>query len=344
MKENSVFLIGNIGPMSLIIERLVDSKSCTVVGLCTKRRMPQSVRFRVSRLRRRVLEKCHLIEPVWERDLFAAYKVPEDIAKSRGIPVFSATDVRCEGFHTALQQIAPDLVIMAGFHRLLPVEVFGASGEYTVNIHPSLLPHHRGGSPNRWVLKGGENRTGVTVHLVDEKFDTGEIVLQKQIHVESDDTLQNLQEKTDRLSVEATLEFIELARKGDVQSSPQIGTGSYEKSMKEEDLRIVWSEMSHRDIYDTCRSMKPLRSGFSTLNGVRFYLWDLEIAAEGWNQSPGTVVEVSEDGFSVCCREGVVRVRSIVYRGRLVHRQRAARILGIQVGSSLSMPPRSTSL
>ena len=87
------------------------------------------------------------------------------------------------------------LMITHAFMKIIPKEVFSAPEYGSINIHPSLLPKYRGPSPTYWVLKNREKTTGLTCHYIDEGIDSGEIISQRKIVVESHDTVSTIIEK-----------------------------------------------------------------------------------------------------------------------------------------------------
>jgi len=88
-----------------------------------------------------------------------------------------------------------DFIIICHFQKILPAEIFNAAKLGALNLHPSLLPKYRGMSPQHWPIILGENMTGITIHFVEEKVDTGKIVLQHKIEIGEDDYVHDLQEK-----------------------------------------------------------------------------------------------------------------------------------------------------
>lgn len=95
-----------------------------------------------------------------------------------------------------IHSIAPDLIVVAGFRRILSPEIIQIPRLGCVNVHPSLLPRYRGPNPCYWVLKNGEVETGVSLHFIDEGIDTGDIIRQETIPINSGDTSKSLRIKT----------------------------------------------------------------------------------------------------------------------------------------------------
>jgi phosphoribosylglycinamide formyltransferase-1 len=123
-------------------------------------------------------------------------------AQSRGIPTFvvspSAFDSRSAWGEELIQTIAtysPDLVVCAGFMRILPANVVQAFSPNLINMHPALLPLYPGAHAVRDALADGAVVTGASIHVVDEDVDTGPVIAQEQVDVLPDDTESSLHER-----------------------------------------------------------------------------------------------------------------------------------------------------
>jgi methionyl-tRNA formyltransferase len=124
-------------------------------------------------------------------------KSEELLAKSNGIPIIKINDIKTDEFLSLLNTLMPDIIVLGGgWHQLLPPHVYNFPKRGTINTHPSLLPKFRGTAVHRWQVLHGENESGVTIHYVDETFDTGSIIAQKKVEILETDTPQELFEKT----------------------------------------------------------------------------------------------------------------------------------------------------
>ena len=116
------------------------------------------------------------------KDCFELYKNPlinnnpiEKLAKRNNILLFNSNQIRSATFRKELIKANPDYIFVCGFRSLIPKSLINIKNKFIINFHPSLLPKHRGGTPNRWVIRKGETLTGVTAHFVDKKFPNFEI-------------------------------------------------------------------------------------------------------------------------------------------------------------------------
>jgi folate-dependent phosphoribosylglycinamide formyltransferase PurN len=136
-------------------------------------------------------------------------------------PVIGSKDVNSP---TTLQQIKawqPDLILSIYLNQLIRTDLLRLPAKGTLNIHPALLPRHRGLFPYFWVIANGESETGVTIHWVDEKFDTGHLLLQEKIAVTPQDTITSLSYKSAVLGAEMLCQAIRLVEAGNPPCIPQ---------------------------------------------------------------------------------------------------------------------------
>jgi hypothetical protein len=114
-----------------------------------------------------------------------------------------------------------DLIVVAAFSRILKARLIAAPRLGCINVHPSLLPRYRGPNPFYWVLAGGEKKTGVTIHYIDEGIDSGDIILQREFTINARDTEKDLLMKASVLASEMMGEAISLLAAGTAPRVPQ---------------------------------------------------------------------------------------------------------------------------
>jgi methionyl-tRNA formyltransferase len=137
------------------------------------------------------------------------------------VPVIGSTDVNEPDTIRQIAAWQPDLVISVYLNQLMKKELINLPAYGVLNIHPALLPRNRGLFPYFWVLANGETETGVTVHWVDEKFDTGHLLLQEKITVQPGDTITSLSYKSSVLGADMLVRAINLIAAGNPPRIPQ---------------------------------------------------------------------------------------------------------------------------
>lgn len=139
------------------------------------------------------------------------------------VPVLGSEDVNEPQTLDRIRSWEPDLVISIYLNQLIKRELIGLPPLGCLNIHPALLPRNRGLFPYFWVIANDESETGVTLHWVDEKFDTGDILLQQAIPIQPEDTMTSLQYKSAKVGAELLIRGVDLVEFGDPPRIPQDG-------------------------------------------------------------------------------------------------------------------------
>jgi methionyl-tRNA formyltransferase len=192
-----------------------------------------------------------------------------------------------------------DLGILASYSEILSPETIKAFKFGILNIHPSLLPKYRGAEPIRWPIRKGEKITGVTIIMLSEKLDRGNIIAQNEIPIEDFDDYGSLTKKLIELSIRILLDSIEKVKTGFIGvEQPQEKT-FYARRMKPEDEKIDWTKTASQ-ISLLVRSMSPNPCCYSTYNGKRLKLFMPIITDE--KGQPGQVF-LSKKSFSVACSD-----------------------------------------
>jgi methionyl-tRNA formyltransferase len=144
----------------------------------------------------------------------------EQLAKKNNIPIIWTHSIKSDEFFEDLVQLSPDIIVMGGgWHELLPQRVFSFPELGCINTHPSLLPEFRGTSITRWQVLYGLKKSGSTIHYVDDNFDTGGVLAQKEFHLNRDYTPQELFFELGKVGADIMVELLERFRKKGKQTS-----------------------------------------------------------------------------------------------------------------------------
>jgi methionyl-tRNA formyltransferase len=336
-----IFVFGNRGYMSKILPDLI-AGGHVVVGLCTKppERNVMPVRRWGGWLLRRLGLRSE--DHFTYRDPVSGLPHPANLAARHGIPVLSSKTLRTPDFQKQLRQLAPDLILVAGFHRLIPEAVYALAGRMAVNLHPSLLPRHRGGTPSRWVIRHGDAETGITAHLLAADFDTGDMLLQRNIPVADMDDWGTVEAKLLDAMPAIALEVVRLVATGAANPRPQRESGdAYEKSYGWQDQQVDWS-LSGDEIRRTALAIRPKSGAIAHLAGVPVCLWDVVPVQSGHAGAgaPGEVIGFDDEGRpTVACGDGAVALRTILRFGKLRSGRELTGRFRLSVGARFDPPP-----
>ena len=149
-----------------------------------------------------------------------------DEAARRGIPVFAPIRPGAADFREALTALQPDLFLAAGYTGIFKAPLLAVPRLFTANFHASLLPAYRGLHPLFWALRNGERQVGITVHVVDEGIDTGDILYQAPVAVAAGDTVSALYERVMALSLPLVARLVRDATADALAPRPQGSEGA----------------------------------------------------------------------------------------------------------------------
>lgn len=186
-------------------------------------------------------------------------------AQSMQIPVFQPSNLKDESFINALKELQPDLQIVVAF-RMLPKVVWQLPKIGTFNLHASLLPHYRGSAPINWAIINGENKTGVTTFFIDEKIDTGAIILQSETPITDRETAGTLHDKLMKQGAELVLQTIDKIEEGNVKVIHQPLNEVFAQAPKiyRDTCKINWQDQGI-EIERLIRGMSPYPTSWTTL-------------------------------------------------------------------------------
>jgi UDP-4-amino-4-deoxy-L-arabinose formyltransferase/UDP-glucuronic acid dehydrogenase (UDP-4-keto-hexauronic acid decarboxylating) len=234
------------------------------------------------------------------------------LASARGLPVFTPQDVNRPEWVEAIRALQPTILFSFYYRRMIAEEILRIPPLGALNLHGSLLPRYRGRAPVNWVLVNGEVETGVTLHYMTAKPDAGDIVAQRRVAIEFEDTAPVLLRKIVVAARETLRDTLPLLRLGRAARVPQdLSRGTYCRGRRPEDGRIDWSR-SAVEIHNLVRAVtRPYPGAFTFLGGRKLYVWaGRSLPSAGARVEPGRVigVEHERDAALVGTGDGTYRV------------------------------------
>ena len=188
-------------------------------------------------------------------------------AVEQNIPVLQPVNLKSDTFLNELKLLNANLQIVVAF-RMLPKVVWQLPQLGTFNLHASLLPNYRGAAPINWAIINGETKTGVTTFFIDEKIDTGEIILQDEIAISEIDTAGSLHDKLMVIGGKLVVKTVKLIEKGNIKTSQQSSneTNPAPKIYKET-CKINWAYNAHT-IYNKIRGLSPYPVAWTIIDNI----------------------------------------------------------------------------
>jgi len=238
-------------------------------------------------------------------------------ALDRGLPVWQPPSLRPPEEIERLANLHPEVIVVAAFGLLLPQSILDIPPLGCVNIHPSLLPRHRGPSPVAAAILAGDEITGVSIMLLDKGMDTGPLLAQQQVPVSPEDTTGSLTAKLAQLGGQLLMQTLPLWLEGKLTPQPQDeAKASYSKLITKEEGKIDW----HRpaiELWRKVRAFQPWPGCYTTWQGRLLKIMET-IPLPGGGE-PGRVIAIEEtEGAPVGVQagEGVLGLLQLQLEGK----------------------------
>ena len=234
----------------------------------------------------------------------------KEYALEKGLPVVQPPNFKSTEVLDEIRSFNSDLCVMAYVTLFVPEAAREIPKFGSICFHPSLLPKHRGPSSINWAIISGATKTGLTIFWPSDGLDEGDILLQKEVDVDQDDTLGIVYfQKIFPIGVEAVIESIELVRAGNPPRIKQDESKStYESWCKHEDAKIDWTKPV-ADVYNLIRGTNPQPGAWTTHNGEVLKIFDCSMSEVSCQ--PGEVKEISEDGITVGTKGGGLLIKRV---------------------------------
>ena len=288
-------------------------------------------------------------ETLWDKKetIIAVYTPPDRAggrpdplaaaARERNIPVVQPATYKDEEVFQAYQAWAPDLTVMAFVTDIIPERYFSVPSHGTINYHPSLLPRHRGASAINWAVIMGDSRTGLSIFWPDGGIDTGEILMQKEVTIEPDDTTGSLYfNHLFPMGVAAIQESIGLIKAGRAPRLSQDETqATYEPPCDDRAAQIDWRQPS-RELYNLVRGCDPQPGAYVPWQGGKLRCYGNRLSDQSHEARPGTILAIDGQGVHVALDQGALIVGKMrTPEGKKMAAAECAASLGLQAGDQL---------
>jgi methionyl-tRNA formyltransferase len=239
-------------------------------------------------------------------------------AVAQNLTILQPTNLKNQNFIDELTDLKANLQIVVAF-RMLPKVVWNMPEFGTFNLHASLLPEYRGAAPINWAIINGETITGVTTFFIDDKIDTGEIILQKEINIKEDEIVGELHDRLMFAGADLVLETLQLIKVDNVVTNkqPKLEEKTAYKLFPD-NCKIDWSE-SLENIYNKIRGLNPYPAAWTTI-----YNNDTEVTAKLYGVSKEFINHSDKNGkilttkktLKVAVQDGYLIINEIKLSGK----------------------------
>ena len=247
------------------------------------------------------------------------YSAVKEYALANNLPLLQPTNLKDEDFLAELKALNANLQIVVAF-RMLPEVVWKMPKLGTFNLHASLLPNYRGAAPINWAIINGDTKTGVTTFFIDDKIDTGAMILSAETAIAPDENAGQLHNRLMELGSATVLETLALIEKGNVTTTIQKENAEIRTAYKlnKENCKIDWTK-SVVEIYNLIRGLSPYPSAWCFISDKKEE-WNVKIheakmILEHHDYGIGSLI-FNKKEMKIAAKNGFIQVLSIQFPGK----------------------------
>ncbi len=237
------------------------------------------------------------------------------LALEHGTPVYQPESLKKQPeMWDVLKEIAPDVIVVAAYGKILPKQVLDIPKYHCVNVHGSLLPKYRGAAPIQWSVLNGDDETGITTMLMGEGLDTGDILLQRSTPIGENETAAELFDRLAEIGADLLIETLEKLEKGEITPVKQDEELATYASILTKDMCMIDFNKPVKEVHKKICGLSDWPCAVTTLDGKRLKVYRSQIVKDKTpGQQAGTVVDTKQ--FCVCCSDGVIKLTEVQAEG-----------------------------
>ncbi len=247
------------------------------------------------------------------------YSAVKEYALAHELPLLQPTNLKDESFLAELKSLNANLQIVVAF-RMLPKVVWEMPSLGTFNLHASLLPNYRGAAPINWAIINGETKTGVTTFFIDDKIDTGAMILNAETPISKTESAGELHDRLMQLGSETVIKTLALLEKENVATTIQQDTADIKTAYKlnKENCKIDWTKPAS-EIHNLVRGLSPYPAAWCFISdkgdewNVKIY--EASIVYESHSLTIGQLVCTKKE-LKIAVQDGFIQILSLQFPGK----------------------------
>ena len=210
----------------------------------------------------------------------------KELALKYNLPVYQPNSLRTGEAYEILKELAPDLIAVVAYGKILPKEILDLPPMGCVNVHGSLLPKYRGAAPIQWAVLNGDKVTGVTTMFMAEGMDTGDILLTEETEIPENETSGELFDRLKDMGARLLVKTIHGLEKGELTPIPQNEAEATHAPMLSKELSAIDWNTSAWEVHNKVRGLSPWPTAHTMFRGKRMKVLETEVFPEK-NGEPG---------------------------------------------------------
>ncbi|MBO8130452.1 MAG: methionyl-tRNA formyltransferase [Candidatus Marinimicrobia bacterium] len=237
------------------------------------------------------------------------------LAEDLGLPILQPDSLESEVFLNQIRSFNADIFVVVAF-KILPESLLEIPPMGAINLHASLLPKYRGAAPINWALINGEKKTGITIFKIRKKVDTGEILYQKSVEINEDDTAGVLSQKLANLGGESLVKVLDLLEEGKIDPIPQDNSkATYAPKITTEVGKINW-KLDAKKIKNLIHGLSPDPGAYSYIFKKRVKFLKAGYEELDTSYLPGTIVYIDKKQLKIQTGKGLLVPKVLQMEGK----------------------------
>ncbi|OXG00030.1 methionyl-tRNA formyltransferase [Flavobacterium araucananum] len=247
------------------------------------------------------------------------YSAVKEYALGNNLTLLQPTNLKDENFLAELKALNANLQIVVAF-RMLPKVVWEMPSLGTFNLHASLLPNYRGAAPINWAIINGETKTGVTTFFIDDKIDTGAMILNSEIVIEPEENAGQLHDRLMLLGSETVIDTLKVIENGNVTTTIQEDDAEIKTAYKlnKENCKIDWTK-SGNEINNLIRGLSPYPASWCFLKDkneeLSIKIYEAKLVVEAHSYEVGNLIS-SKKEIKIAIKDGFIQILSLQLPGK----------------------------
>ncbi|MGM9557394.1 MAG: methionyl-tRNA formyltransferase [Oscillospiraceae bacterium] len=249
------------------------------------------------------------------RGMKLAQSEVKEYAVSAGLPVYQPATFKDDAAVEELRALAPDLIVVVAYGKILPQRVLDIPGYGCINMHASILPELRGAGPVQWSILNHCDETGVTAMYLTAGMDEGDIIEIRKTPIDPMETSSELMARLAGIAAELACDTVRAIEAGTATRTPQDNArATYAPMLSKEMSPIDWTGTS-RAVIDHVRGLIPWPVATAELDGKKFKIFRVERTQKQTDRAPGTLLALTKQGLEIACGDGVLCITQLQAEG-----------------------------
>jgi methionyl-tRNA formyltransferase len=247
------------------------------------------------------------------------YSAVKEYALDKNLRLLQPTNLKDESFLAELKALEANLQVVVAF-RMLPKVVWEMPKYGTFNLHASLLPDYRGAAPINWAIINGETKTGVTTFFIDDKIDTGAMILNAEIPIGDDESAGKLHDRLMVLGSSTVVKTLALIESGNLETKIQMESEDLKTAYKlnKENCKIDWTK-SGVEIHNLIRGLSPYPTAWCYFKDANqewnIKIYEAQFVAEKHHEDLGKITTTKKE-MMIAVHDGYLKIMALQFPGK----------------------------